>query len=67
MKKLLAFHENGSKNNYVEAGQGTPKNAFGLSEGAIIRLGGIIERLGDDMNRAEEKRYTKTTTKREQR
>jgi len=63
VKKLLAFHENGSKNNYVEAGEGTPKNSFGLSEAAIIRLGGIIERLGDDMNRAEEERYTKTTTK----
>ena len=63
MKKLLAFHENGSKNNDMIAGQGTPKNAFELSEAAIIRLEGIIERLGDDMNIAEEERYTKSTTK----
>lgn len=65
VKKSLAFHEDGSKNNVVTASHDYRdlKNPFSLNETEIIQLGGIIEWLGDDMTMAEEERNTKQTTK----
>ncbi|KAG0126028.1 hypothetical protein HOY82DRAFT_542719 [Tuber indicum] len=63
VKKLLAFHENGPKYIAEGVGFGVPENIFGLSEQAIITLGGIIELLGDDITIAEEERNTKTGNK----
>ncbi|KAG0138367.1 hypothetical protein HOY82DRAFT_637091 [Tuber indicum] len=64
VKKLLAFHENGPKYIAEGVGFGVPKNIFGLSEQVIMALGGIIERLGDDITITEEERNTKTGNKR---